>query len=101
MGALRSLNLAANDLGQLVLPEGWSGPDSDGEYKNSNGGYHKQVPKGSKPEGIFILANAIKDMRALTSLDVSNNSIGGYCSIPGNTYSFKSTPAGIDSDASI
>jgi hypothetical protein len=76
MGALTSLNLAANNLGQLVLPEGWSGPDGDGEYEDPDGEYHKQAPAGSKPEGIIALANVIPDMGALTTLDISNNAIG-------------------------
>jgi hypothetical protein len=75
---LASLNLAANNLGQLVLPEGWSGLDDGGEYKDPGGEKHQQAPAGSKPEGIIVLANAIKDMGALTSLDISSNNIGAY-----------------------
>jgi hypothetical protein len=78
MGALTSLNLAANKLGQLVLPEGWSGPDGDGEYEAPNGELLRQAPVGSKPGGIIVLANVIKDMGALTSLDISDNLIGAH-----------------------
>jgi hypothetical protein len=74
-GALTSLNLAANNLGQIVLPEGWSGPDNDCEYKDPDGECHYQVPAGSKPEGIIALANAIRDMGALTKFDISTNSL--------------------------
>jgi hypothetical protein len=76
---LTSLNLAANNLGQLVLPEGWSGPmpyDDEKYYKDRDGKYHEQAPAGSKPEGIIALANVIPDMGALTKLDISSNYIG-------------------------
>jgi hypothetical protein len=76
MRALTSLNLAANKLGQLVLPEGWSGPDGDGEYQDPDGEYHRQAPVGSKPGGIVVLANVIKDMGAMTSLNLASNSLG-------------------------
>jgi hypothetical protein len=74
-GALMSLNLAGNDLGQLVLPEGWSGPDCNDEYEDPDGEYHQQAPAGSKPEGIIVLANAIKDMGAMTSLNLASNDL--------------------------
>jgi hypothetical protein len=56
---------------------------------------------GMDADDVIILASELPNKRALTSLDVSGNSIGGYYSSPGNKYSFKSTPAGIDSDTSI
>jgi hypothetical protein len=73
-GALSSLNLAANSLGELVLPEGWSKEDTWGgmpTFKHADGREQKEDP-GSKPEGIIAIANAIPDMGALTSLDISN-----------------------------
>jgi hypothetical protein len=73
---LTSLNLAANNLGQLVLPEGWSGPNDDGEYEDPDGEYHQQAPAGSKPEGIIALANAIPDMRTILSVNLLKNKIG-------------------------
>jgi hypothetical protein len=72
-GALTSLNLAANNLGQLVLPEGWRGPDDDGEYKDPDGKYHKQT-RIQRP-GIIALANVIPDMGALSKLDMRKNNI--------------------------
>jgi hypothetical protein len=76
-GALSSLNLAANNLGELVLPEGWT-EDWDDEdeivYGHTDGRTQKEHP--GKPDGIIAIANAIPDMGAMTSLDISNNSIG-------------------------
>jgi hypothetical protein len=76
-GALSSLNLAANNLGELVLPEGWSKEDDWGDitYKHADGREQKEDP-GSKPEGIIALANAIPNMGAMTSLNLSNNDLG-------------------------
>jgi hypothetical protein len=69
--ALSSLNLADNNLGELVLPEGWVkegvifyGPDDAAQG---------DPPPGSSPAGIISVANAIKDMGALTSLNLSSN----------------------------
>jgi hypothetical protein len=74
---LKSLNLAANNLGQLALPEGWSGPyDDEKYYKDRDGKYHEQAPAGSKPEGIIALANVIPDMRALSVLNLASNKLG-------------------------
>jgi hypothetical protein len=69
MGALSSLNLAANSLGKLVLPEGWSKEDTWGgmpTFKHADGREQKEDP-GSKPEGLIALANAIPNMGALSS----------------------------------
>jgi hypothetical protein len=67
--------LASNNLGELVLPEGWtSGLNADysaREYTNADGRKQNQNP--SKPEGLIAVANAIKDMRALSSLNMSSN----------------------------
>jgi hypothetical protein len=71
-GAMRSLNLANNNLG---VPEGWRGPDKDGKYKDPRGNYHEAPPEGSSG-GVIAVANAIKDMGtlgALTRINVENN----------------------------
>jgi hypothetical protein len=52
-------------------------------------------------EGALVVAEYLRDNGAMTSLDVSGNGIGGYFRIPGNEYSFVSTPAGIDKDTSL
>jgi hypothetical protein len=79
MGALTSLNLANNNLGELVLPEGWTQQvNSTGtgyEYKHIDGTVQKARP--GKPEGIIAIANAIKDMgAAMSSLNLADNGLG-------------------------
>jgi hypothetical protein len=80
-GALSSLNLAENNLciGELVLPEGWTEDWDDEEeedevvYEHTDGRTQEEHP--GKPDGIIAIANAIPDMRALTSLDLSSNNL--------------------------
>ena len=63
-----------------MLPEGWTEEyDDDAEkvYKHTDG--REQKDKPGKPEGIIAIANAIPDMRALTSLDLSSNKLTGGC----------------------
>jgi hypothetical protein len=43
-------------------------------YKHIDGREQKEDP--SEPGGIIVLVSAIKDMRALAKLDISNNYIG-------------------------
>jgi hypothetical protein len=69
MGALTSLNLASNNLGELVLPDGWSIKDTNMSYQmyvHADGRDQKCHP--GKPEGVIALANAIPDMRAISKL---------------------------------
>jgi Ran GTPase-activating protein (RanGAP) involved in mRNA processing and transport len=77
MGALSVLNLAANNLGELVPPEGWSIKD-EGSYRQKyihiDGREQKEDP-GSKPEGVIAIANAIPDMGALSVLSLKKNSL--------------------------
>jgi Leucine-rich repeat (LRR) protein len=80
-GALSSLNLASNNLGQLVLPEGWT-EKKEGFMNASVIGYQHtggtdQTEHPGKPEGIIAIAAAIPDMRAMTSLHVGMNRIPG------------------------
>jgi hypothetical protein len=79
-GALSSLNLASNDLGKLLLPEGWSEKYGNGTaygYTHGDGREQKEAPAGSTPEGAIAIANAIKDMRALSLLNLSSNKLCG------------------------
>jgi hypothetical protein len=73
------LNLASNNLGELVLPEGWTkGEKADYsayEYTHTDGSKQDQHP--GKPEGIIALANAIPDMGAMTSLNLASNCLCG------------------------
>ena len=75
---MTSLNLSGNDLGELVLPDGWTEDyDSDDEevYKHTDGREQKEHP--GRPEGVIAIANAIPTMGALAKLDISNNDIPG------------------------
>jgi hypothetical protein len=71
------LNLASNNLGELVLPQGWSeGWKADGsaqEYTHTDGSKQDQHP--GKPECIIALANAIPNMGALSKLVLTMNHI--------------------------
>ena len=76
-GALASLDISNNDIGQLVLPEGWKSKDDDGcapWLRIADG--HEQDEHPGKPEGVIALANAIQDMGALVSLNLANNGLG-------------------------
>jgi hypothetical protein len=68
--------LAENNLGALVLPEGWTeGYDFDGDevYRHTDGREQNDTP--GKPEGIIAIANAIPDMGALSSANLLGNQI--------------------------
>jgi hypothetical protein len=78
MRALSYLNLAGNNIGEFVPPDGWSVKLGDAAafgYTHGDGREQREAPEGSEPEGAIAIANAIKDMGALTKLDISNNSI--------------------------
>jgi hypothetical protein len=77
--ALTSLTLSANELGQKVVPEGWShgyhGDYSGGEFwKHTDG--RRQKENLAKAVGIVAITNAIPDMRAILSVNLLKNSIG-------------------------
>jgi hypothetical protein len=78
MRALTSLNLSNNNLGQLVLPVGWTKEFMYDKFKGY--GYKhidgREQKDPTEPGGIIVLASALKDMRAMTSLDLSSNTIG-------------------------
>jgi hypothetical protein len=78
---LRSLNLADNNLGQIVeglLPDGWKSKDDDdaAPWLRIEDGHEQDEHPNAKPEGITAIANAIPNMRALYSLDLSANRLG-------------------------
>jgi hypothetical protein len=80
MEALSSLNLANNNLGELVLPTGWTKEwmyeeFKDYGYTHTDGREQKEHP--GKPDGLIALVNAIPDMGALTSLNISSNRLTG------------------------
>ena len=68
--------MAENNLGELVLPKGWTehyNYSREEVYRHTDGREQKNKP--GKPEGIIAIANAIPDMRALTSLNLSSNNL--------------------------
>jgi hypothetical protein len=71
-GALLSLNLAENNLGELVLPEGWQRTGGK-EWTHSDGAKVTENP--GKPEGIIAIANALPDMGALSVLSLKDNKL--------------------------
>jgi Ran GTPase-activating protein (RanGAP) involved in mRNA processing and transport len=78
MRALTVLNLANNQLGELVLPEGWSAKDEGSSWQkfvHADGREQREHP--GKPEGIIAVADAIKDMGALSKLIMRQNNIHG------------------------
>jgi hypothetical protein len=75
--ALSVLNLAENNLGALVLPEGWTEDyDSDdyGMYRHTDGSEQSDNP--GEPEGLIAIANAIPNMGAISSVNLLQNKIG-------------------------
>jgi hypothetical protein len=72
-GVLTSLNLAENNLGELVIPEGWTWDEDEEVYRHTDG--REQKDKPGKPEGIIAIANAIPDMRAISSVNLLMNNI--------------------------
>jgi hypothetical protein len=62
------LNLASNNLDEVVLAAGWRSKDDDGYRPWVGPEGQEQDEKPGKPEGIIAIANAIPDMGALTKL---------------------------------
>jgi hypothetical protein len=80
--AISTLNLMNSGLTSGVLKA------YPGQFGVGNEGYRPEAERGTKDSdfdadmsGIIALANAIPDMRALTSLDISSNMIG-YLTVP-------------------
>jgi hypothetical protein len=71
MRALLSLNLAANNLGQLVLPAGYKKTPYMQQWTHSDGSKVTENP--AEPEGVIAIADVIPDMRALTKLILKHN----------------------------
>jgi hypothetical protein len=73
MGALSVLNLASNNLGEIVLAAGWRSKDNEDMAPWVGPEGQEQREKPGKPEGIITIANAIKDNGALTKLILKDN----------------------------
>jgi hypothetical protein len=77
---LTSLNLASNNLGAPLFPAGWTRyPDNSPSYRfrHTDSSHQEAAPEGTSYPGAITIANAIKDMRALTSLNLADNRLCG------------------------
>ena len=89
-GAMTSLDISNNNLGELVLPEGWTKKSKHNHgmvpwvYEHTDG--TKQENHPGKPEGVIAIADAITAMGALTLLNVSNNQLCGLDEYRRGTY---------------
>jgi hypothetical protein len=65
-------------VGWLSCPDGWETQDYYGiqRFKSASQDWTRTPPTGAKPEGAIALANAIKDMGALSVTNVMGNMIG-------------------------
>jgi hypothetical protein len=78
-GAMTSLDLANNNIGTIVMSDGWQYDNDTNEYwKKVDGAEQvsKDLPEGCGPLGVIAVANAIKDMRAISSLNLLKNDMG-------------------------
>jgi Ran GTPase-activating protein (RanGAP) involved in mRNA processing and transport len=75
MGALSVLNLASNNLGEIVLAAAWRSKDDDDREPWVGPEGQEQDDKPGKSEGIIAIANAIPDMGAMTSLNLASNNL--------------------------
>ena len=85
---MTSLNISNNQLGWVSVPKDWEtraqpeGSTRAGEqiFKGPRGNWTFDPPPGATPDmsGVAALADAISANGALTSLNVSNNSLGQY-----------------------
>ena len=79
-GAMTSLNISNNNIGQIVPPEGWTvtkkyGSFGDDGFNSPEGKWQAEAPPGSRAEGAIALADGIKNNGALVKLTMGNNSL--------------------------
>jgi hypothetical protein len=77
MAVLSTLNLEKNDLGLLLVPDGWLHTvdhQRAGRWTHSDG--RNMCAHPGKQTGIDVIADAIQHMTALTSLNLGSNGIG-------------------------
>jgi hypothetical protein len=75
--ALTSLDMSSNKIGICDdLPAGWAYNSSyTACYRHKNGN-QSSPPSGAKSSGLIAIANAVSDMRAMTSLNLASNTLG-------------------------
>jgi hypothetical protein len=69
------LNLASNNLGEIVLAAGWRSKDDDDRAPWIGPEGQEQDEKPGKPEGIIAIAKAIPDMGALLVLSLKDTNL--------------------------
>jgi len=76
-GALTSLNISDNKIGQLVPESGWQRIDDDehGDHYFVKEGEESAWEIPTEPAGVIALEGAIKNNRALVKLNMSSNSM--------------------------
>jgi hypothetical protein len=78
MGALSLLNLANNNIGGASLPAGWKDvqlADKSWEYQHADGRTQKDGID-EKSFGLITIADAIKNMGAISSVNLLKNDVG-------------------------
>ena len=75
---MTSLDISNNSIGLIdIFPDGWRSKDNDGRapFVHTDGRKQNAVPDGAKSSGVVAIANVIPDMGAMTSLNLSSNSL--------------------------
>jgi hypothetical protein len=78
MGALLFLDISDNNIGisWYLNPKYEASPDEEHKYESTDGGEQDEEPAGGLgPIGVIAVANAIKDMRAISSANLLKNGI--------------------------
>jgi hypothetical protein len=79
-GALSVLDVSNNGIGHCDdLPSGWSlhlENSAEYRYKHTDGRHQESAPDGAKSTGAIAIADAIKDMGAMSLLNLSANKLG-------------------------
>jgi Leucine-rich repeat (LRR) protein len=84
MGALTSLNISKNDLGEMCkgpLPKGWKSKDDDHDapwLRIADGHEQDEHPGEEKPWGAIAIANAIPTMGTLTKLILGGDKVHSW-----------------------
>jgi hypothetical protein len=76
--AILSLNLASNNLGAPLLPDFWTyhpGIEAAYRFMHANGSHQEAAPAGTSYPVAIAIANAIKDMGAISSVNLLKNGI--------------------------
>jgi Ran GTPase-activating protein (RanGAP) involved in mRNA processing and transport len=77
MGSLSKLDISGNNIGELVLPDGWTkgvnAAQTDYEFKHTDG--TTQTADPSAACGVIALVKVLPDMGSLSELDLSKNNL--------------------------